>query len=181
MQRELQQQIADVYRANHDRIASLVRRLSTERLTSSAAPGTWSVGQVLEHLTRIDELYLRVTEPLIREGTTDAAAPSRSWTPTFLGNLIAGSLRRPRPLRAPKRALPLTTRRDVGEAFLALDGRFTEMLANAGSLDWNAIRLRTPLLPWLPLKMNLGDVFEIRRVHVTRHLGQMERCVAQTA
>jgi hypothetical protein len=32
--------------------------------------------------------------------------------------------------------------------------------------------------PWLPLKINLGDVFCIHTVHVQRHLGQIERVIA---
>jgi hypothetical protein len=105
----------------------------------------------------------------------------RSWSPSFIGRNVAASLERPRKLKAPRPARPLAVRGGVAEAFLAADTRYTQLLDAAAPLDWNSVRLRPPVMPWLPLKLNLGDVFHIRRVHIRRHLGQIERIIAATA
>lgn len=133
---------------------------------------------MLEHLTLIDGLFLSATEPLVRDSRRDAAAPSRTWKASFIGSMIAGALERPKPLKSAKVGLPRTPRNGVAEAFLAGDLRYLELLDEASSLDWNAVRLRPPVIPWLPLRINLGDVFQIHRVHVRRHLGQIERTIA---
>lgn len=177
-QKEVQAQLAADFRANHDRLAEVVRPLDPDRLLRPPGAGRWSVGQVLEHLALMDGRFLAATEPLVRDARRDAAAPLREWKPTFIGGQIASALRKPKPLKSAKIGRPGTPRNGVAEAFLAIDLRYANLLDEAASLDWNAVRLRPPVLPWLPLKLNLGDVFEIHRVHVTRHLGQIERTIA---
>ena len=174
----LGKQLAKEYRANHDRIAALVRPLDPDRLLQHPIPGRWSVGEVLEHLTLMDALFLRALEPHLRVARADASAGAREWKPTLIGKGIAGPLQKPKPLKSPKAAVPKTPRAGVREAFLAGDARFAELLEETTGLDWNRVRLRPPVMPWLPLKMNLGDVFEVRRVHVARHLRQIERAIA---
>ena len=180
-QRDLQQQLVSDYGANRSRIASIIRPLDPERLVRRPSPHDWSVAEALEHLVLTDELFLRSVEPLLRSARPDAGAPARSWSPTFVGRNIAGALERPRKLKSARRARPIKTRGGIAEAFLAIDARYTQLLSEVGTLDWNSVRFRPPVMPWLPLKMNLGDAFHIRRVHVKRHLGQIERIIASTA
>ena len=175
---EFGKQLAVDYRANHDRIAALVRPLDPERLHRHPIPGRWSVGEVLEHLALMDAVFLRALEPHLRTARADAAAGAREWKATVVGKLIAGPLQRPKPLKSPKVAVPRTPRAGVREAFLAGDARFAQLLDETTGLDWNRVRLRPPVMPWFPLKLNLGDVFQIHRVHVARHLRQIERAVA---
>jgi hypothetical protein len=65
----------------------------------------------------------------------------------------------------------------VVEDFLARDRRMIELMDQAGSHDWRALRLWSPAVPVPILRLNLGDVFRIHVVHVRRHLAQMERVV----
>jgi len=81
-------------------------------------------------------------------------------------------------LNSPKAAVPIRPRRGVAEAFLTGDARFAQVLHETSNLDWNDVRLRPPVMPWFPLKINLGDVFNIHRVHVARHQRQIERTLA---
>lgn len=178
LQKELHQRLRTEMRANHDRVASVTRALDPERLVRRPAPGAWGVAEVLEHLVLMDALFLTPVEPLIRESRPDAAAPMREYRESFIGKKIAGSLEQPKPLKSPKVAVPATPRAGVVEAFLAGDTRFLTLIAQASSLDWNRVRLRPPVAPWVPLKINLGDVFHIHTVHVRRHLGQIERALA---
>lgn len=179
-QRDMHEQLRAEALANHRRIADLTRPLDPERLVRRPTPPGWSVGEVLEHLCVADELYARPLAMLVHTARPDAGAPAREWRPSLLGGLITTSLEKPRPIKAPKVMRPgPTPRNGVVEDFLTRDSRLTRTMDDAASLDWHALRLRMPALPWLPLKLNLGDVFRMHVVHVRRHLAQMARVVAQ--
>lgn len=128
----------------------------------------------------MDQLFLRAIEPLVATARIDAGATGREWKASFVGQKIADALRAPKPLRSSKRAVPRTPHAGAAEAFLAGDLRFAQLLNDAARLDWNAVRLRPPVLPWFPLKLNLGDVFQIHAVHVARHTKQIERTLDET-
>jgi hypothetical protein len=177
-QRDLHQQLGAEMRANHARVASLARPLDPERLVRRPRAGAWSVGETLEHLLLMDELFLTAVLAQVRAARADAAAPLREWRPTFLGKMIVGSLEKPRPVKSPKRGRPGTPRPAVVERFLTNDTRYLAAMDDAASLDWRAVRFAPPIAPWLPLRLNLGDAFRVHAVHVRRHLGQMERTIA---
>jgi uncharacterized damage-inducible protein DinB len=177
-QQEVLRQIRDDMRRTHARIIEIARRLGPEELVRRPAPDKWSVGDVLEHLLLMDALFLGYVEPLVRASTRDASAFARPWRPTFLGNKIAESLVNPKPAKAIKKTTARTPRAAVVERFAEDAARFEGILEDSALIDWNAVRLRPPVMPWLPIKINLGDVFRIHTVHVQRHLGQIERVAA---
>lgn len=178
LQKEFSREMRNEMRTNHDRIAALVRPLDPEKLVRKPAPDKWSVAETLEHMVLMDALFLSAIEPLIKSARPDAGAPAREVAPTFIGRQIAGALDKPKLLKSAKAGRPGTPRGGVAEAFLAGDTKFMALMERASSLDWNAVRLRPPIMPWLPLKMNLGDVFQVHRVHVRRHMKQIERTAA---
>ena len=177
-QRDVHRQLREDMHRTHARIAAIARGLDPEQLVRRPAPAKWSVGHVLEHLLLMDELFLRPVEPLVRDSARDASAFARPWQPSFIGRKIAESLAKPSPLKAPKVGRPATPRPAVVERFAENAARFEGLLDTAAALDWNAVRLRPPVAPWLPIKINLGDVFNIHTVHVQRHLRQIERVAA---
>ena len=180
LQRDLHEQLRREALANHERMAGVVRKLDPEQLVRRPSPTTWSVALVLEHLCVTDERGAKELATLIHRARPDAAAPLREWKPTFLGNLIAGGLSKPKPLGAPSLLRPgKTPRNGVVEDFLARAMRFIHRMDESASLDWRALRLGSPALPWLPgfLKLNLGDTFNIHVIHVRRHLAQIERVI----
>jgi hypothetical protein len=181
LQRDLHDQLRREALALHERLATAVRPLDPEQLVRRPGPNSWSVGEVLEHLCVTDELYEKPYAKLIQHARPDAGAPLREWKPSFMGKLIAGALAKPKPVRAPRVMQPIhSPRNGVVEDFLARDTRMVQRMDDAASLDWRALRIGSPALPPLPrpLKLNLGDVFNIHVVHVRRHLGQIERAIA---
>jgi hypothetical protein len=175
LQKELYDQLHAEMRSNHESVASEVRALDAGQIMRRPAPDAWSIGEVLEHLVLMDALFLSAAEPLVLAAQSDVGAPDRPYRESFLGKRIAGALIKPKKLKSPKAADPVTPRAGVAEAFLAGDARFLTMLESARTLDWNAARLRPPLAPRLPIRINLGDVFLIHTVHVRRHLAQIKR------
>ena len=117
---------------------------------------------------------------VVRTARADGGAPLREWKSSFLGGLIAGSLEKPRKLKAPKVFQPSQTARGGAvEALLARESEFVAALDKAASLDWRALRVRSGALPPFAPKMNLGDAFRIHVVHVRRHTAQIERLVGK--
>ena len=180
IQRDLHQQLRTEALAARQRVADLVRPLDPAQLQEHPEAQRWSVAEVLEHLCVTHEASSAPAVVAARAARPDAGAPAREWRPSFLGNLIASSLAKPRPLKAPKLFRPgLTARNGVLEAFLSHETDFVNAMDDAGTLDWLAVRVGSPALPrWAP-KMNLGDGFRIHVVHVVRHTKQIERAISK--
>ncbi len=177
-QRELHERLTAEMAANRERIATLCRPLDPRQLERRPAEGSWSVGEVLEHLLVADELFLAPVSALVQTAPRDPAAPSRPWRPTRLGAFFVRTVERHKPLAAPKALRPQTPRPDVVAKFLAFDARFAAVLADAADRDWNKLRFAPPLAKWVPLRFNVGDGFRFHAGHVRRHLAQVERAVA---
>jgi hypothetical protein len=180
IQRDLHAQLRHDLLEARERVAAVVRPLDGAQLNEHPEPKGWSVGQVLEHLIISDELYEASLAAMLRSSRADAGAPARAWTPSFIGGMIAGALGKPKPLNAPKVFKPgPTPRNGLLEQFLARELAFVAKMDEAASLDWRALRVRSPALPtWAP-RMNLGDGFRIHAVHVARHAGQIERVASK--
>ena len=83
-------------------------------------------------------------------------------------------------MKAPEIFVPgPTPRNGVVEEFVAREMKLVKTMEDAALLDWRAVRLRSPALPWWAPKMNLGDAFRILTVHATRHSHQIERIVGK--
>jgi hypothetical protein len=177
-QRELHDRLRTEALANHQRVATLARALDPERLVRRPTPSGWSVGEVLQHLCVADELYRKPLLALVNGARPDAAAPAREWKPTLGGNFLARVLSNPRKVKTPRSMRPgPTPQPGVVEDFLARDRRMIDLMDQAASHDWRALRMWSPAVPVPILRLNLGDVFRIHVVHVRRHLAQMERVV----
>lgn len=181
LQRDLHESLRTEGELLHTQIAELARRLDPERLVRRPTPPGWSVGEVLVHLCVVDEAYAKPLATLIHRAHQDAGAPLREWKPSFLGKLMAERLARPASMRTPWWFRPgASPRSGVVEDFLNRHARILRRMEESASLDWRDLRMPLPSLPPL-LKLNLGDVFRIHIVHARRHLGQMERVVANTS
>ena len=180
LQRDLHQQLRAESVATRDHIAALVRPLDAARLNEHPEPKGWSIAEVFEHLLIADELYDDTMSKLLANARPDAGAALREWKPTFLGGWIAESLMKPGKLKGPPafrvRGSP---RNGVVETFLARELTFIQVMDDAVRYDWNALRLRSPALPFFMPKLNLGDAFRVHVVHSTRHAKQIERLATQ--
>ena len=180
LQRDLHQRLRAESIATRERIAVMIRPLDAAKINEHPEPKGWSVGQVLEHLCRADELYEELLVPLLRSAPRDAAAAAREWKSSFIVGLIAESLIKPKRLSGPKVFAPgPTPRNGAVEELLAREIRFVQMMDDAMPYDWRALRVRSPALPWWAPKMNVGDGFRIHVVHVTRHSHQIERLIGK--
>lgn len=179
-QRQLLEDLRARHRDAHERIMKAVRPLDPSRLVQRPEPTGWSAGEVLEHLCVTDDAYSPILASALGTARRDAGAPAREWKPTFLGGMLAKFLAKPGKMPAPKTFQPgPTPRNGIVEAFVAGQHAALAMMEESATLDWRAVRVGSPAMPSWMLKMNLGDVFNVRAIHVARHAGQIERVVAR--
>lgn len=180
-QRDLHAQLREQADATRDHLGTILRPLNSAQLNEHPEPRGWSIAEVIEHLCVTQESYENQFNATVRAARPDAGAPARAWHPTLLGKLIAGSLEKPKPLKAPKMFQPSPTPRNgAAECLLSMESAFARSMDDAASLDWNKVKMGTPVFPdWMPKMMNLGDAFRIHVVHVSRHARQVARLAGQ--
>ena len=176
-QRDLHAQLREQSIGTRDHLTTLLRPLNSAQINEHPEPKGWSIADVLEHLCITQESYEDRFTATVRSARPDAGAPARAWHPTFLGKLIAGSLEKPRPMKTPRIFQPShTPRNGATDALLGLESAFVKSMDAAASLDWNKVKMGTPVFPdWMPKMLNLGDAFRIHVVHVSRHARQIAR------
>lgn len=159
------------------RLRALVEPLSPAQLRWEPAPGAWSAGQVLEHLTVAASNYL----PRLR--TQLDGAPVRrdgdgAWKPSFVGRLLLRSLAPSSTRRIPAPRVWKVTAAPPADAlarYLAAHGELRGLLRRAADsrADLARIRLASPVSSLL--RLNAGDALATLVVHAERHLGQIGR------
>ena len=180
-QRDLHTQLREQSEATRHQLTTILRPLNSAQLNEHPEAKGWSVAEVIEHLCMAEESYADRFKVIVRAARPDAGAPARVWHPTFLGKLIAGALENPKAQKAPKIFQPSNTPRNgAAEALLSMEHAFIKSLDDAASLDWNKVKIGSPVFPnWMPKLMNLGDVFRIHVLHVSRHALQIARLASK--
>jgi hypothetical protein len=172
-----QSEYADLARAElgatDARLQALVSALGPRALGWKPPSGGWSIGQVLEHLVVSADADLG---PMRRVMEQARAAPGADplWRASLMGGFLARALRAPRKLPAPRRWVPSPTPRpQVLDTFRARLRDTAALLERARPLEWNRVRLASPVTRLV--RLNLGDCFAVTIAHAHRHVGQIER------
>lgn len=161
--------------AADERAKALVKDLNPQQLNWQPQPGTWSVGQCLEHLCITDEVYLPAIAISLRD---KPVSPVQDITPGWFARWFITSFIEPSPktkrARAPKKIVPSAqVESSVLDRFLRSNQAAREFIRQAGNYDVNHIRFKNPLLP--VLRFTAGTGLEIVSRHERRHLLQAER------
>lgn len=153
-------------------------RLATDgadAATRSLAPpgGGWSMDQVLEHVMKLDEDYLRAIDAALSAANPSASPPA--WKPSLPGRLLVWAMREQNRMKAPTAAAydGLAPRADTPRAFQRHLEDMTAAIRRADGFDLRALRVRSPLAAALVL--NAGDALRVLVTHAERHMGQLER------
>jgi uncharacterized damage-inducible protein DinB len=166
-------------RAVIGRMRDTVTGVAADALTRRPVDGGWSIAEILEHLIVSADSYLDSLRTILQQKDLTRSQSDRTWKPSLMGGLLAQSLRNPRKLPAPKSYKPgASPRPRVLAEFLARQEEVGRLIAEARTMDWQRVRMRSPVLPIV--RMNLGDALTILVVHAERHAGQIERVKAST-
>lgn len=154
------------------RTRAVVAGLGAGPLAARPPAGGWSVAQVFEHLCRGNEEYFPPLQAAIAAARRRGAGP-RPHRRSFFGGLLVRAIAESNPRRLPTtRAMtPLAVRDGVVAAFLGTLGRLEAIAREADGTDLCA-GLWSPIAP---IRLNVGDAFDVLVTHAERHLGQAER------
>ena len=161
--------------ANDETAKRLLAGLTREQLNWQPAPGSWSVGQCLEHLCRMTEVYLPAISAAFKEKPD---SPVEQITPGWFGGWFIRNFAEPTSgsarVRAPAKIRPAShVEIFVLDRFLSGNQSCRDIIVRAGSKNVNRIRFWNPFIPGL--RFTVGTGLEIIVRHERRHLLQAER------
>ena len=157
------------------RAERLAKGLTLEQLNWRPRPDAWSVGQCLQHLRIVNEVYLPAISTSL-EGRRLSRV--QEITPGWFGRRFIRNYAEPssmsRRTRAPKKIEPgKQVESSILESFLRSNQIARELVCRASDYDVNRIRFKNPFIP--VLRFTAGTGFEIVSKHQSRHLLQAER------
>lgn len=142
---------------------------------------SWSVGQCLEHLAAINELYGTSVQAAVDAARRSGLKRSGPLTPGFFGRKFIASQEPPvkRRLRAPNLVRPRSTltRAEILRRYHEAHDQVRRTIRAAAEIDANRATFRNPFLKILRVKVATG-LFVIA-AHDRRHLWQAERVTAR--
>jgi DinB superfamily len=161
--------------ANDQTAQALVAGLTEEHLNWQPAPGSWSIGQCLEHLCMTNEAYLPAISAAL-QGKPDA--PTENITPGWFGRWFIRRFVEPsadtKRVPAPAKIRPASrVNLSVLYRFLSGNQACRELIVNACAKNVNCIRFRNPLVPGI--RFTVGTGLQIITGHERRHLLQAQR------
>ena len=154
---------------------SLVAGLTEDQLNWQAAPGAWSIGQCLDHLCLMNDVYLPPVAAALKDapdGPVDEIVLGwfGAW---FLRSFVEPSpsgKRAPAPSKIrPAQRIPLA----VLDRFLSGNQSWREVIVNAHNKNVNRARFWNPFVPGI--RFTAGTGLQILTAHERRHLLQAQR------
>jgi hypothetical protein len=147
--------------------------LSAQQLRWRPHEKKWGVGDCLEHLVTVAELYFNAMQQALDPSPRPVEGDIPRWRPSLGGRILIKGITSTRHLKTPKAFRPGPPRDRVVQAFFQAQDKLLELLQTADGYDLNRIKLASPASRLL--RLNLGDVFMILPLHAHRHLNQAER------
>ncbi|HKO61003.1 MAG TPA: DinB family protein [Pyrinomonadaceae bacterium] len=171
------QKVIDEAEKNNVEARRLAGELSEQQLNWTSNPDKWSIAQCLDHLA--------VTGAAFDKYYTDAIALGREkwpvreavqYRPTLVGGWLLRQVtpEKKRGFPAPKVFRPSQSNISGSlEKYLKQQEVFLDFVRAAAGLDYNSIRLRSPVTPLM--RYSIADAFVVTVLHGQRHLGQARR------
>jgi hypothetical protein len=160
---------------NDQTAQALVAGLNIQQLNWQPKPGSWSVGQCLEHLCITNEAYMPAISAALEEKPD---SPVEQITPGWFARWFLRSFVEPSPhgrrVSAPSKIKPgAKVELSVIDRFLSNNKSCREVIVRARAKDVNRVRFWNPLVPGIRFTVGMG--LEIISGHERRHLLQAER------
>jgi len=163
------------------RYAALFQDCTSKQLTWCPADGGWSIAQCIEHVARVNSVYLVEIKSTITDSrklvkSNDQPLRTAGWFSAFF--LKSVSPEGKTKMRAPRigRPDPDSAQINPEEALQKLQRthlEIREVLASSQQVDLNQVRFRNPFVPLI--RFTVGTGFLVMAAHGRRHLLQAER------
>ena len=167
--------------ANEENARALMAGLTEEQLNWQPTPGSWSIGQCLEHLCITNEGYLPAIAAAV-EGTPDA--PVEDITPGWFGRWFLRKFVDPsidsKRVTAPAKIRPGTRAElSVLDRLVSTNQACRELIEKARAKNVNRIRFRNPFIG--AIRFTVGTGLQIVASHERRHLLQAQKVRESTS
>lgn len=161
-----------------ERARKLAEGISAEQLNWQPAAGSWSVGQCLDHLRVMNDVYL---PPMAKALDGKPKGTAIEITPGWFGRFFLRNFVEPseksKKVKAPKKIAPAPqVDGNVLDQLLAGNQDVREFIERASEYDVNRVRFKNPFVPLIRFTVGTGLMIVVRHQH--RHLLQAERVKA---
>lgn len=168
-----------------DTATSLITETENEILKQNPAKDSWSMVEILSHLTQAGNEYYQQIEKALDKNDEELTKGKEPFTPGFLFRWFIGQVspenRRKLPTVSsfePNKSSHLDTVKELSD-FLKLQDLFihTVKRAKLEGLDLNRIKARNPIIKIIP--MSLTACLGVTEAHQRRHFDQMKELKAK--
>lgn len=171
------QTVAAEIEKNNANARDLTRGLTQPQLNWQPSPEQWSIAQCLDHLVVSESHFKNYYAGALAKGRQKypTGAPVK-YKPTLVGGFLIKQLvpEATRKVSAPKVFRPSTSSIDDPlKLFLEQQKEFSSFVRQAEGIDYNKVRLRSPVTPLM--RYSIADAFVVNVVHAWRHLQQARR------
>ena len=163
---------------NSQAAQQLVTGLNDNQMSWTSSLDRWSIAQCLDHLAVTSRQFNSYFTAAIKQGrakwpVTSAVCYRPSWVGGWLIRQVVPETTRKVP--SPKVFRPSQSAVIEGalENFLNQQSIFQSFVRAAQGIDYNKVRLRSPVTPLM--RYSLADAFVVTVVHGWRHLAQAKR------
>jgi hypothetical protein len=158
------------------RARTVAADLTPQQINWPPAPGSWSIGQCLEHLAIANDHYLPAIEEALDRNRPDHPVDEivlRRLSRWFIQTYIEPSDTTRRAKAPRKISPPSTIGPEVLDRLLRGNEHARQVVRRAGAYDVNRIRFKNPFVPLV--RFTIGTGLELLSGHERRHLLQAER------
>ena len=171
---DLQSVIDEIARSEQE-ARELVEGLTDAQMNWQPNSGAaWSIAQCLDHLARINAIYLASLRAALRERNSATAPRSGPIRPGWLSGVFIRTVDAPprRKFSAPTQAMPTSQigAEDALDAFIHSHDEVRALLLECVDVDLNHIRFKNPFVRVLAFTVGTGLLIIL--AHYRRHLWQ---------
>jgi DinB superfamily len=134
----------------------------------------WSIVQCLDHLAKINALYVGHFLPMVERAAADGTGPFRGLNLSWMGRMFVRSLEPPpkQRLKAPGSVQPTSSLRpaEALARYLASHDKYRDMVTLAGTIDVEGLGGSNPFFK--AVRVRLATALMVPPAHDRRHLWQ---------
>jgi hypothetical protein len=174
--RDLLDQV-DACEARAQRLVINLDEEGVNRVPSAPGASRWSIAQCLEHLTLMNDFYLRGWHDAVEAAAAAGRGPFNGLRPTAMGRWFVRSMEPP--ARFKSNAVATVTppsriaRAGLVDRYRASHEGYRELVRASAAVDVNRVVQPNPIVT--RLRMRLATVLLIIPAHDRRHLWQAEQ------
>ena len=169
--------------AARDELLALVAGLSEEQLCWRAAPGRWTLAEIVTHLSLTVQLCLPALDHALEEAERRGLRSLGPFRLTPMGRFFVWYVEPPPKIKLPAPATlvprPSAAPGEVLPEFLRRQQQVVERMERASGYDLNRARFRSPFARFVT--MDLLALFSVFTAHERRHLWQARNLLAAMA